>query len=242
MSSSYRNQRRQGVVYGPVPPGGGGGAAVLGTLLGVLVVLVAMALLAVGAFALIGGFGPAQSPTPSQLAPLSPSPSALASGTAPPSTPSSSGSQPPSPSGSTGTQPTPSEATPTPTLPTPTFVPQVQEGPGFVTFGTQTDSSLHVTDARATFSSADPRVVWSAHLSSPANAADLHVEIYKLDATASNGRRLLWNTQPTVHATNAVLFVSHLRTHTALDGPGIYEVRYVRGHDVLADGFFEFTR
>jgi hypothetical protein len=240
MSSGYRNQRRQGVVYGPGgPQGGGGGTALLGTLLGVLVVLVAMALLAVGAFALIGDLTGGPSSSPSQNAGASSSPGAsqpAGSSTVP--APSESPSAPPSES--PGVQPTPSGGPATPSPPS-TFVPQVQEGPGYVTFGTKTNSRLRVTDPRARFSSNDPRVVWSAYLTSPADAADLHIEIFKLDPSAADGKRLLWDHQLTIHAKGAQIYESYLRTHTALDGAGVYEVQYLRGEELLADGFFEFT-
>lgn len=240
MPNGYRNQRRQGVVYGPVgSQGGGGGTALLGTLLGVLVVLVAMALLAVGGFALIGDLAGGASSSPSAVAGSTASP-----GTSPgaasssPATPTESlsiaASQ--SPSG----QPTPSGAAANPS-PSATFVPQVKEGPGYVTFGTKINSKLRVTDPRATFSSRDARVVWSAYLSSPADAADLHIEILKLDSSAANGKRVLWDHGLTIKAKDAQIYQSYLRTSTALAGPGVYEVQYLRGNEILADGFFEYT-
>ncbi len=236
MPSTYRSQRRQGVVYGPVgPPGGGGGTTLLGTLLGVLVVLVAMALLAVAAFGLIGDLTGGPSLPPSQLAQASATP-AGSQGTGSTDTAEPSGSQP---SGSPGAQPTPTDNGPTPT-PQSTFVPQIEEGPGFITFGTKTNKGLRITDARVTFSSDDPTVVWSAYLSSPANAADLHVQIFKLDPSAKDGKRLLWDHQLTIHAKGAQIYKSHLRTHTALDGPGVYEVQYLRGDELLSDGYFQF--
>lgn len=238
MPSSNRDQRRQGVTYGPVGPQGGGvGTALLGTLLGVLVVLVAMALLAVGAFAVIGDLGGGQSQGTFPIAGASPSPS----GSPGQVSGAPSASQPGSnlPSGSPGVG-SPS-ATPTTFTPGSSFVPVVEVGPGYVTFGTNVNKKLRITDPRVVFSSDDNRVEWSAYLSSPANAADLHVEIFKLDASAQNGKRLLWNHQLTIQAKNAQIYQSYLRTRTALDGPGVYEVQYVRGSDLLSDGFFEFT-
>ena len=91
-----------------------------------------------------------------------------------------------------------------------------QEGPGYVTFGTKTNKHLRVTHPRASFSSDDPRIVWSAYLSSPADAADLHIRIFKVDPSATNGKRLLWDHQLTIHAKGAEIYKSHLRTHTAL--------------------------
>lgn len=240
MPNGYRNQRRQGVVYGPVgSQGGGGGTALLGTLLGVLVVLVAMALLAVGGFALIGDLAGGSSPSPSGHVGAASSPSAS------PGAPSSnsaapSGSLPTGVPESPGAQPTPSGGTASPGPPA-SFVPQVEEGPGHVTFGTKTNRKLRVTDPRATFSSEDARVVWSAYLSSPADAANLHIEILKIDPSAPNGERVLWNHGLTIKTKGAQIYESYLRTSTALDGPGVYEVQYLRGSELLADGFFEYT-
>lgn len=242
MPSNYRNQPRQGVVYGPAgPQGGGDRTALLGTLLGVLVVLVAMAMLTVAAFAVIGDLSASPSPSASLIAQSSPSPSPSTGATSSAS-PAPSGSQGVPPSSSPGGESSP-PASPvaTPTPPPGSFAPQVQVGPGYVTFGTKTNAKLHITNARATFSSQDPRIMWSAHLTSPADAADLHIHIYELDASVSGGRRLLWDHQLTIHAKGAQIYKSYLRTKTALRGPGIYEVQYLRGNEVLADGFFKFT-
>jgi hypothetical protein len=240
MPDGYRNQRRQGVVYGPVgSQGGGGGTALLGTLLGVLVVLVAMALLAVGGFALISNLAGGASSSPSTVAGASPSPG-VSQGAASPSAASPSRSAPIGASGSPDTQPTPSGSAPSPS-PSAKFVPQVQVGPGYVTFGTRVNSKLRITNPRATFSSDDARVVWSAYLSSPADAANLQIEILKLDPTASDGKRVLWNHGLTINVKGAQIYQSYLRTGTALDGPGVYEVQYLRGSELLADGFFEYT-
>jgi len=240
MPNGYRNQRRQGVVYGPVgAQGGGGGTALLGTLLGVLVVLVAMALLAVGGFALIGDLAGGASPSTSPVAGATSSPGA-SPGAASPSAATPSGSPATGASASPGGQPTTSSDVASPSPPA-TFVPQIEEGPGYVTFGTKTNRKLRVTDPRATFSADDARVVWSAYLSSPADAADLHIEILKIDPTAANGKRVLWNHGLTIKAKGAQIYQSYLRTRTALDGPGVYEVQYLRGNELLADGFFEYT-
>jgi hypothetical protein len=240
MPNGYRNQRRQGVVYGPAgSQGGGGGTALLGTLLGVLVVLVAMALLAVGGFALIGNLAGGSSSSPSLIAGAPSSPSVSPSA-ASPSAATPIGSLPNGASESPGGQPTPSAGAASPT-PSATFVPQVQQGPGYVTFGTKVNSKLRVTNPRATFSSDDARVLWSAYLSSPADAANLQIEILKLDPTATDGKRVLWNHGLTIKVKGAQIYQSYLRTSTALDGPGVYEVRYLRGSELLADGFFGYT-
>src|SRR3989304_3564539 len=79
-----------------------------------------------------------------------------------------------------------SSLSPTPS-PSPTpFVPTVQVGPGFVTFGTRSDADLNIVDARSAFRPGGT-ITWSAHLSEPANSADLQVRVLKLDPDVDSG-------------------------------------------------------
>ncbi len=210
----------------------------LASLMGVVVVLFAFGLLALGAFALIGGgIGGSPSAPASAAALTSPSPTPSADASRPADTSPPASVIPTAPSSPTDA---PATSAPPTGTPGPTFTPVVNEGPGWITFGTTVNHSLHVTDPRATFSAAEPRIVWSAHLSSPANGTDLSVLIFKLDASASGGEKKLWDTPVHLNVTDAAIFQSYLRTR-ALSGPGVYEVRYVRGAEILAHGFFELT-
>jgi hypothetical protein len=117
----------------------------------------------------------------------------------------------------------------------PTIVPPlVQIGEGYVTFGTQLDDQLHVIDPRATFS-IDERIVWSAFLTQPADAVDLHIQIVKQDSTAVGGERLILDEAVTPLVRNAQIFQLHLKPKL-LDGAGIYIVRYLKGTDVMSEG------
>jgi hypothetical protein len=112
-------------------------------------------------------------------------------------------------------------------------------GPGFVTFGTRLNPDQTVADPRATFVPSD-RIVWSGFLSQPADAADITVRLFKRDDTAPNGERLLseGGARP---AQKAALHFSRrdINPGRALDGPGIYLVRYLKGEQVFAEGYFE---
>jgi hypothetical protein len=109
-----------------------------------------------------------------------------------------------------------------------------------VTFGTTVDRQLHITDPRARFDLAD-RVAWSAYLVEPASSVDLRVQIYKLDGTAPTGERLISDEPVTPLVTGAQVFQRRLRPADALDGPGIYVVRYVRGTEIVSQGAVEIT-
>jgi hypothetical protein len=93
----------------------------------------------------------------------------------------------------------------------------VVTGPGYITFGSNVDAQLHVTDAKTTFAVDEP-MVWSADLTGPADSAALMIQIYKLDASQIYFRRL--------------------RPLGATLGTGLFTIQYVRGQDVLATGSF----
>ncbi len=223
-----RQHRRQGVVYGPVRPGGSGsdGGAILGRLLGLVVLVLAVGVLGVGAVALMGDRGsPPPTRTPAVTAQLSPSPSLAPLPTVEP-TATTSPSPTLSPDASAATSPSPTP-----------FVPPVQVGPGFVTFGTRADAQLHIVDPRAAFAR-NERITWSAHLSEPANSVDLRLRISKLDPTAPGGELLVSDDQVTPIVTDGQLFTRRIRPAGALSGPGVYVVRYVRGDQLMSEGYF----
>jgi hypothetical protein len=148
---------------------------------------------------------------------------------------------PPPPSPSAQPSPTPS-VVPTSPGPTPTaspFTPAVQVGPGFVTFGTQLNPDQTVADPRATFVPSD-RLAWSGFLTEASDAADVTVRLFKLDETAPNGERLLSEGEARPQQKAALHFSrKDINPNRALDGPGIYLVRYLKGDQVLAEGYFE---
>ncbi len=224
-----RQQRRQGVVYGPARPStpGSGGGAILGRILGLFVLVAAVALLGVGVFTFLGGDA---SPTPlrTPIARASTSPSASDLPTSMPTGTALTPTQPPpssSPSVSTDPGVTPS---PSPPL--------IQVGPGFVTFGTRADNELNIVDPRTSFTS-DERVTWSAYLIEPVDATQIRVLVIKDDPAAPGGERLI-NDEAATPATTAQIFVRRIRPPRFLEGPGFYTVRYVRGERLLAEGYF----
>ena len=218
---SNRVPRRQGVIYGPPRPSGGAGSALIGRLVGLGMVGLALAVL-VGAVVLINRppvatpthqFGPTATPAPQ-------SPSAAPSG---------------QPSG----QPSASPSSPSPAPTASPFVPTVQVGPGFVTFGTQLKRDMTIADPRASFAPSD-RIAWSAFLTEASNAADVTARLYKLDSAAPGGERLLSEGGARPRISNSLHFTrSGIRPGRDLDGPGIYLVRYFKGDVVLAEGYFE---
>lgn len=223
-----RQHRRQGVVYGPVRPGGSGsdGGAILGRILGLIVLVLAVGVLGVGAVALMGDRGsPPPTRTPGVTAQLSPSPSLAPLPTV-------------EPTASTSPLPTLSPGASASTSPSPTpFVPVVQVGPGFVTFGTRVDAQLHIVDPRAVFTR-NERITWSAYLSEPANSVDLRVHISKLDPAAPGGELLVSDDEVTPIVTDWQIFTRRIRPANVLSGPGVYVVRYVRGDQVMSEGYF----
>ena len=216
---SNRVPRRQGVIYGPPrpEPEEGANSELIGRVLGIGMVALAIAVLG-GAFVLVNrppGATPTRQIGPT-ASPAQQSPSALPS-----------------------TLPTPDLPTPVPTPIATPFVPVVQVGPGFVTFGTQLNSDGTVADPRALFVPSD-RIAWSGFLSEPTDAADLVVRLYKLDDSVVGGERLLseGDAKPRVRA--GLHFTRFpVNPNRALDGPGIYLVRYIRTDVVLAEGYFE---
>jgi hypothetical protein len=212
---SNRLPRRQGVIYGPPRPSDEGArGALIGRLVGLGMVGLALAVL-VGAVVLVNR-------------PLAATPTRQIGPTAIPAPQSPSAA----PSGQPSTSPSPvPSASP--------FVPAVQVGPGFVTFGTQLKGDMTVADPRASFTSSD-RIAWSAYLSEPSDAADVTARLYKLDEAAPDGERLLSEGGARPRINNSDHFTrSGIRPGRDLDGPGIYLVRYLKGDTVLAEGFFE---
>jgi hypothetical protein len=216
---SNRVPRRQGVIYGPPrpEPEEGANGALIGRLLGIGMVALALAVLA-GAFVLVN-----RPPEPTPTRQIGPTASPL---------PGSSSALPSSP---------PTQALPTP-IPTPIatpFVPVVQIGPGFVTFGTEFDAGGNIADPRALFVPSD-RLAWSGYLTEATDAADLTVRLYKLDDTVPGGLRLLSEGDARTRVGDRLHFTrSDVNLNRALDGPGIYLVRYLRTDIILAEGYFE---
>jgi len=229
-SVSNRFPRRQGVTYGPVRPPGAGRdtGAILGRILGLLVIVLAVGVLGGGAIVFISGRPPTSVPrTSSPIAQVSPTlPSAP---TVPPITASPDPSSLlPTPTGPPGSPLPSSEATP--------FVPLVQVGPGFVTFGTRSGGDLRILDPQSTFR-ITKRLTWSAYLIEPANSDDLAVRVFKLDPAAAEGERLVREEEVTPSVRGAQIFLRRIRPGQLLDGPGVYVVRYMRGDTVISEGY-----
>jgi len=227
-----RQQRRQGVVYGPARPStpGSGFGAFLGRILGLSVLVMAVALLGVGVFTFLGGGAASPTPLPTAIARSSPSPSSSEPPTAAPTSSTIAPTQPPlsaSPSGSTGPGVTPSP-------------PLIQVGPGFVTFGTRADNELRILDPRTSFASSE-RITWSAYMIDTVNTAEVRVLVTKSDPGAPGGERLITDEAVTPASTSAQIFIRRIRPPRFLDGPGFYTVRYVRGDRLLAEGYFVVT-
>ena len=198
----------------------------IGRFLGLGILLLTLGVLAAGAVAFMGDRGATPSSTRARSAPIA---GATASVT------------PRAPTSNPTTLPTntpPSSITPTVA---PTSVPPlVHIGEGFVTFGTRSDDQLHIVDPRSTFA-IDERIVWSAFLTARADSVDLLIRILKMDNTAIGGERLIMEEAVTPLVVNAQIFQNRIRPQAALDGPGIYVVRYLFGEDVLSEGFLEVT-
>jgi hypothetical protein len=121
-------------------------------------------------------------------------------------------------------------------------VPTVHIGPGFVTFGTKLKPDRTVSDPRASFVPGD-RIAWSAYMTEAADAADVTARLYKLDKSAPNGERLLSEGQARPHVSHTLHFTrSGIKPNRDLDGPGLYVVRYFKGDQVLAEGYFALRR
>lgn len=226
-SMAYRMPRRQGVVYGPVrpPDSGHDSGAILGRLLGAFVVVLAVGVLAAGALAFMNGPGdaPAGSASPSPSAQTSPVTTLPLVGTPPPTA-------------TPAVEPTPT-ASPSPTTEPTELVPQVHEGAGFVTFGTRTNSRLRIVNPRSTFG-LDERMRWSAHLTEPADSDELRIHLAKLDPAAEGGERLIREDEVTPDVNDIRIFARRVRLSTFVDGPGVYAVRYMRGDQLMSEGYF----
>jgi hypothetical protein len=220
--------RRQGVIYGPPRPAGDGGdsGSFIGRLLGLGIIVLAMTVLAAGALAFLNG------PTASPRRPTpSPEPSVITTPSATFSPEASASIAPESPSAAPSTSGAPPSPSPSP------FVPEVNVGPGFVTFGTKPGEDVTIADPRATFAMAD-RIRWSAYLTEPVNSIDLRVRVLKLDPEAENGERLISEADVRPRVNGAQRFGRRIDPRQALDGPGIYVVRYLRGDTVMSEGYF----
>lgn len=196
----------------------------LGRLLGMLVVLGAVAVLGVGALTFVGGNSPSPGPSPTVPAGALVSPSPVASPSPAPSTPT------PVPSPSPEPSPSPS--------PSP-FTVEVMEGPGYVTFGTNANSQLRITDPRTTFELGE-RMTISAQLTEPAASADMIIHFYRYDLE-SGEEELITEQQVRPRVPSASVFSRRVNTDNIFDAPGIYVMRYLRGNEVMSEGWFELT-
>lgn len=216
---SNRSPRRQGVIYGPPrpEPDEGANSALIGRVLGIGMVALALAVL--GGAAVL--FNRPPEPTPTRRVGPTASPPAVAA------------------SGVPSAQPSSSLATVAPTAVATPFEPTVQVGPGFVTFGTQFNPDGTVSDPRTLFVPSD-RIAWTAFLTEPTDTKDLTVRLYKLDPEVPGGERLLSEGEAKTRVGDRLHFTrSGVNPRRALDGPGIYLVRYLRSDIVLAEGYFE---
>ncbi len=220
-----RQQRRQGVVYGPVRQDGPRSSAgsFIGKILGMIVLVLATGLLAVGAIAFVGGRNPTPSPrasvvalNPSMLPSLSPLPTTIPTSAASPTD----GGPSPSSDASSGPPATP---------------PLIGVGPGFVTFGTKVDRELKVIDPRTEFTRSE-RITWSAYLIAPADASALRLLVLKSEDSAPGGERLIADEIVESSVSPAQIYVRRIRPERFLEGPGVYVVRYLRGDQLLAEG------
>lgn len=229
----YRRPRRQGVIYGPVTqPGRGSDGDFVARILGILVVMGAVALLGLGALAFVGDDrDDERRPSPTTVALESPSPPpspppATPLPTEPPATPAT--------TPATSPQPTPDTMTPAPTP----FEITVEEGPGHITFGTGRGSNLSVSQPGTTFELGQ-RIFYSARLveTTPTDAVSIRVSKYDVEQDAETAvTELSVNTRiPRFHTLRQRLNTSNL------DGPAIYVMRFMRGDNTLAEGWFEIT-
>jgi hypothetical protein len=114
---------------------------------------------------------------------------------------------------------------------------EVRTGPGFVTFGTQNNPALRIVNPSTSFGPRE-RITWSAHLTTRANSVDLGIEISRVDP-ATGSEQLVREEAVRPRANDVQIFLRRIRPDQALEGPGIYVVRYVRGDTVMSEGYFE---
>lgn len=202
-------------------------------------IVAAMAILVVGALSFVGDDDPrvaGPSPSASPLRPTAaPSRTPLATAVPVPRTPTPPFATPvASPAFSVGPGPS---LGPIPTGAATPFAVQVNIGAGFVTFGGTYDRSLRILDPRARFGTSE-RIAWSAELSTPTNSWELLNRTFKLDL-ANGTEQLVDERGERSQVAAAEIVASSMRPIDRLAGPGIYVMRYVRGADVLAEGYFE---
>lgn len=199
-----------------------------GRILGILIVVGAVAVLGVGALNFIADAGdgatPGTSPSPTLAGIASPAP--VSSPTPRPLTPGPTSTASPSPT----PEPTP-QATP--------FMVDVEEGPGHVTFGTQSNNNLRITNPRTSFA-LNERITLSAQLTEAAASNDMTIMFFKYDPETGE-EELVTEQQVRPRVPSASTFLRNLRPSNALDGPGIYVMRYMRGDEVMSEGWFEVT-
>ncbi len=206
----------------------------MGSLLGILVVVGTVGLLGLGIVTLLQR--PAAPVATAPVAGDSPSPDASAAASAAPS-PSATGAVPATPIGPSPTaQPTPDTTPAVTPAPTP-FVPAVNAGPGYVTFGTESNSQLQVVDPKTVFGG-NERMVWSAYLTDTADSSDLRILVLKLDPDAPDGQRLVAESEVRPVANDVQRFLRRVRVGSITEGPGLYTVRYVRGTEIMSEGSF----
>jgi hypothetical protein len=229
-----RQQRRQGIRYGPPRERErySDNGVLIGRFLGLGILLLTIGVLAAGALAFMGDL-PGSTPAPTRTLPAVaasglPSESAAFESSAP--------SQGPTTLPTTGTIPPTTVPSPAATI----VPPLVQIGEGYVTFGTHSDNQLRITDPRSVFA-LDERIVWSAFLTELADSDQLRIQILKLDETAIGGETLISDEPVTPIVHGAQIFQRRFRAQATLDGPGLYVVRYLRNTDLLSEGFLEIT-
>lgn len=228
LAYNRRQPRRQGVRYGPPREKRRGDTGVLiGRFLGLGILLLTIGVLAAGALAFMGD-RPASPSASGRTA--TPHATFAASASTPTTSPST--TPPATAPPTTGAVISTAGASSAPAL--------VQIGPGHVTFGTRNDSGLRIVDPRAKFTLGE-RVVWSAFLTRRADSIEVRIQILKIDAAALGGERLILEEEVTPIVRNAQIFSRALRPQAVLDGPGVYVVRYLRGTDVMSEGFLEIT-
>ena len=232
-----RDRHRQGLVYGPVRPSGPRDRGrIVGNLLGLLVVAVTVSVLGLAIYFFLQGSsaGPPPGATATPAASAAALESAAPSGASP--TQIAAASSTPAP-GATGPAVTGAPSGAPVTAPPTLFVPNVMQGPGFITFGTNVDAQLRVTDPKTTFGINEP-MVWSAYLTEPANSADLRIRILKLDASKPSGQVLVREDPVKPNVTGVQIFFRRLLAIGATEGTGLFTIEYVKGDQILSTGSF----